>query len=40
MTEVQNDVRKEQQEKMKEAADKNKTEGQAFLAANEKRKKV
>ncbi len=40
LTEVQNDVRKEQQEKIKEAADKNKTEGQAFLAANKEKEGV
>jgi FKBP-type peptidyl-prolyl cis-trans isomerase len=34
LKEVQTDVQKQQQEKMKEAADKNKTEGEAFLAAN------
>src|SRR5208283_2950450 len=34
LTEVQNEVRKEQQEKTQEAAAKNKTEGDAFLAAN------
>ena len=34
LTEVQNDVRKEQQEKVKELGEKNKTEGAAFLAAN------
>jgi FKBP-type peptidyl-prolyl cis-trans isomerase FklB len=34
LTEVQNEVRKEQQEKMQEASAKNKTEGEAFLAAN------
>jgi FKBP-type peptidyl-prolyl cis-trans isomerase FklB len=34
LTEVQNDVKKEQQEKMAEAGAKNKTEGEAFLAAN------
>ena len=34
LTEVQNEARKEQQEKMQEAAAKNKTEGEAFLAAN------
>ncbi len=34
LTEVQTEVNKEQQEKMKEAAGKNKTEGDAFLAAN------
>ncbi len=40
LTEVQNEVRKQQQEKMKEAADKNKTEGQAFLAANKDKEGV
>lgn len=40
LTEVQNDVRKEQQEKMKEAGDKNKSEGQAFLAANKDKEGV
>jgi FKBP-type peptidyl-prolyl cis-trans isomerase FklB len=40
LTEVQNDVKKEQQEKMKEAADKNKTEGEAFLAANKDKEGV
>lgn len=40
LTEVQNDVRKEQQEKMKEAADKNKKEGEAFLAANKDKEGV
>jgi len=34
LTEVQNDVRKQQQEKMQQAATTNKTEGEAFLAAN------
>jgi FKBP-type peptidyl-prolyl cis-trans isomerase FklB len=34
LTEVQNEVRKEQAEKAKAASDKNKTEGEAFLAAN------
>jgi FKBP-type peptidyl-prolyl cis-trans isomerase FklB len=34
LKEVQTEVQKEQQAKMKEAADKNKTEGEAFLAAN------
>jgi FKBP-type peptidyl-prolyl cis-trans isomerase FklB len=34
LTEVQNQVRKEQQAKMQEAAAKNKTEGETFLAAN------
>jgi FKBP-type peptidyl-prolyl cis-trans isomerase len=40
LTDVQNDVRKEQQEKMKEAADKNKKEGEAFLAANKDKEGV
>jgi FKBP-type peptidyl-prolyl cis-trans isomerase FklB len=40
LTDVQNDVRKEQQEKMKEAADKNKKEGEAFLAANKSKEGV
>ncbi len=40
LTEVQNEVRKEQQEKMKEAADKNKTEGEAFLVANKSKEGV
>ena len=40
LTEVQNEIRKEQSEKMKEAADKNKTEGQAFLAANKDKEGV
>jgi FKBP-type peptidyl-prolyl cis-trans isomerase FklB len=40
LTEVQNEVRKEQQEKMKAAADKNKTEGQTFLAANKAKEGV
>ena len=34
LTEVQTEVNKQRQEKMKEASEKNKTEGQAFLAAN------
>ncbi len=34
LTEVQNEVRKEQAEKAKQASDKNKSEGEAFLAAN------
>ncbi len=34
LTEVQNEVRKEQQEKMQQAAATNKAEGEAFLAAN------
>lgn len=34
LTEVQNEVRKQQQEKAKEAADTNKKDGEAFLAAN------
>jgi FKBP-type peptidyl-prolyl cis-trans isomerase FklB len=34
LTEVQNEVKKQQQEKQTEAAAKNKTEGEAFLAAN------
>jgi len=40
LTEVQNEVRAQQQEKMKEAADKNKTEGEAFLAANKSKEGV
>jgi len=40
LNEVQNDVKKEQQEKMKEAGDKNKTEGEAFLAANKDKEGV
>ena len=40
LTQVQNDVRKEQQEKMKEAATKNKAEGEAFLAANKSKEGV
>jgi FKBP-type peptidyl-prolyl cis-trans isomerase FklB len=34
LTEVQNEVKKQQQEKQAEAATKNKSEGEAFLAAN------
>jgi hypothetical protein len=34
LTEVQNEVQKQQQEKMAKAGAKNKTEGEAFLAAN------
>jgi len=34
LKEVQTEVQKQQQAKMKEASDKNKTEGEAFLAAN------
>jgi FKBP-type peptidyl-prolyl cis-trans isomerase len=40
LTEVQNDVRKQQQEKLKLAADKNKAEGEAFLAANKSKEGV
>jgi FKBP-type peptidyl-prolyl cis-trans isomerase FklB len=40
LTEVQNEVRKEQQEKMQEASAKNKTEGEAFLAANKSKEGV
>jgi FKBP-type peptidyl-prolyl cis-trans isomerase FklB len=40
LNEVQTEVHKEQQEKMKEAADKNKSEGQAFLAANKDKEGV
>ncbi len=40
LTEVQNEVRKEQQEKMQEASAKNKTEGDAFLAANKSKEGV
>jgi len=40
LTEVQNDVRKEQQEKAKELGEKNKTEGAAFLAANKSKEGV
>jgi FKBP-type peptidyl-prolyl cis-trans isomerase len=40
LTEVQNEARKQQQEKMQEAATKNKTEGEAFLAANKAKEGV
>jgi FKBP-type peptidyl-prolyl cis-trans isomerase FklB len=40
LNEVQTEVHKEQQEKMKQAADKNKTEGQAFLTANKDKEGV
>src|SRR5271155_5352778 len=40
LTEVQSEVRKEQQEKMQEASAKNKTEGEAFLAANKSKEGV
>jgi len=40
LTEVQNEVRKEQQEKMKATADKNKADGQAFLEANKSKEGV
>jgi len=40
LTEVQNEVRKEQAQKAKEASDKNKTEGEAFLAANKSKEGV
>jgi FKBP-type peptidyl-prolyl cis-trans isomerase FklB len=40
LTDVQNEVRGQQQEKMKEAADKNKTEGEAFLAANKSKEGI
>ena len=40
LTEVQNEVQKQQQEKMKEAGEKNKTEGEAFLAANKAKEGV
>ena len=40
LTEVQTEVRKQQQEKAKEAADKNKAEGDAFLAANKTKEGV
>jgi FKBP-type peptidyl-prolyl cis-trans isomerase FklB len=40
LTEVQNEVRKQQTEKTKEAADKNKTDGEAFLAANKSKEGV
>jgi len=37
LTEVQNEVRKQQQEKTQQAAATNKTEGEAFLAANKEK---
>ena len=40
MNEVRTEVGKQQQEKMREAADKNKTEGEAFLAANKSKEGV
>ena len=40
LKEVQTEVQKQQQEKMKEAADKNKSEGEAFLAANKSKEGV
>ena len=40
LTEVQNEVRKQQQEKTQEASAKNKTEGEAFLAANKSKEGV
>jgi len=40
LTEVQNEVRKQQQEKMQQAAAANKTEGEAFLAANKNKEGV
>ena len=40
LTEVQTEVRKEQQEKMEQAGAKNKTEGEAFLAANKSKEGV
>jgi FKBP-type peptidyl-prolyl cis-trans isomerase len=40
LTEVQNEARKEQQEKTQQAAAKNKTEGEAFLAANKSKEGV
>jgi FKBP-type peptidyl-prolyl cis-trans isomerase FklB len=40
VTEMQNDVRKEQQEKMQEAGAKNKTEVEAFLAANKSKEGI
>jgi len=40
LTEMQNEVRKEQQEKMQQASAKNKTEGEAFLAANKSKEGV
>jgi FKBP-type peptidyl-prolyl cis-trans isomerase FklB len=40
LTEFQNDMRKKQQEKMQQAADANKKEGDAFLAANKAKEGV
>jgi len=40
LTDMQNEVRKEQQEKMQQAGAKNKTEGEAFLAANKSKEGV
>jgi FKBP-type peptidyl-prolyl cis-trans isomerase FklB len=40
LTEVQNDIKKQQQEKMQEASAKNKTEGEAFLTANKSKEGV
>jgi FKBP-type peptidyl-prolyl cis-trans isomerase FklB len=40
LTEVQNEVRKQQTEKTKEASEKNKTDGEAFLAANKSKEGV
>jgi FKBP-type peptidyl-prolyl cis-trans isomerase FklB len=40
LTEVQTEVNKQRQQKMKEASDKNKTEGEAFLAANKSKEGV
>jgi FKBP-type peptidyl-prolyl cis-trans isomerase FklB len=40
LTEMQNEVRKEQQEKMQQASAKNKSEGEAFLAANKSKEGV
>ena len=40
LTEVQNEVRKQQQEKTQQAAATNKTEGEAFLAANKDKEGV
>jgi FKBP-type peptidyl-prolyl cis-trans isomerase FklB len=40
LTEVQTEANKQRQEKMKEAADKNKAEGEAFLAANKSKEGV
>jgi FKBP-type peptidyl-prolyl cis-trans isomerase FklB len=40
LTEVQTEINKQRQEKMQEAAAKNKTEGEAFLAANKSKEGV